>query len=182
MSPNVEEQLDSSSLWNLLYYYCNQLYYVLFSNFSITSNFNSTRFSAFIDNTESPFKVIPYLKYLASLFPYDEFQLELLKIFCAIILANTCLLVIAWKIYGKHICQRFMKPGKNYCRLLKLYIFNECCVLCYKLHDNIFNFYIFILTHRSQCEILSIYNWKSEIEFLATSCRLDHLKGWFGFR
>lgn len=113
MTSNVEEQLDSSSLWNLLYFYCNQLYFLLLSNLSITSNFTTNSFSSLLENGESQFKIVPYFRHLISLLPYDEFQFELLKVFCAIILANTGLLFVVWKVYGKQICQRFMKPGKG---------------------------------------------------------------------
>lgn len=110
MTSNVEDQLDSSSIWNLLYFYCNQLYFTVLSNLSLTSKFNFTICNSLKEI--SSFEVLPFINYLVTLIPYDEFQLELLKLFCAIILTNTCLLIIVWKVYGKHICQRFMKPGK----------------------------------------------------------------------
>lgn len=113
MTSNVEEQLDSSSLWNLLYFYCNQFYFLLLSNLSITSNFTSNSFTSLLENGESQFKIVPYFRHLISLLPYDDFQFELLKVFCAIIIANTGLLFVVWKVYGKQICQRFMKPGKG---------------------------------------------------------------------
>lgn len=109
MTSDVEDQLDSSSLWNLLYFYCNQFYFVFVSNLSITSNFTSTSLRSLVDKEASVFKL---LQYFNTVLPYDEFQIELLKLFCAIIATNTFLLFVVWKIYGNQICQRFMKPGK----------------------------------------------------------------------
>jgi len=108
MTSDVEDQLDSSSLWNLLYFYCNQIYFVFLSNLSITSNFTSSSFSSLVNKEASALKLLNYFNHFL---PYDEFQVELLKIFCAIITTNTLLLFIVWKIYGNQICQRFMKPA-----------------------------------------------------------------------
>lgn len=115
MTPHVDDQLDSSSLWNLFYFYCNQVYVTLFLNLSLTSFFNCTSYIGLVEHFQ--FDSIYDFKYLTTLSPYDEFQFELLKIFCVILFTNTLLLVIIWQVYGKQICQRFMKPGEFVCPL-----------------------------------------------------------------
>lgn len=41
---------------------------------------------------------------------FDQFQLKLLKTFFIALIINILLIGIAWKIYGKAICERFMQP------------------------------------------------------------------------
>lgn len=43
---------------------------------------------------------------------FDEFQWKLLKVFTVILFVNLSVIFIAWQIFGKRICERFMKPGK----------------------------------------------------------------------
>lgn len=43
---------------------------------------------------------------------FDEFQWNLLKGFSLILLINLLLICVSWKVYGKRICERFMKPSK----------------------------------------------------------------------
>lgn len=50
-------------------------------------------------------------------FSFDEFQLKLLKGFFFILICNIFLIFFTWKIYGKRICNRFMKTGK-FCKLV----------------------------------------------------------------
>lgn len=42
---------------------------------------------------------------------FSNFQWKLLKGFSLILLINLLLICVAWKIFGKNICDRFMKPG-----------------------------------------------------------------------
>lgn len=59
---------------------------------------------------------------------FDEFQLKLLKGFLLILCSNVLLILISWKIFGRKIFERFMKPPtssaieelKNSVSLLKL--------------------------------------------------------------
>lgn len=50
---------------------------------------------------------------LSHIFHFDEFQIKLLKLFLLILFINLIVIFIFWKIYGKRICEQFMKPG-NY--------------------------------------------------------------------
>lgn len=46
---------------------------------------------------------------------FDDFQIELFKLFTLILVSNVALIFVAWHIYGNRISERFMKPGeKNY--------------------------------------------------------------------
>lgn len=43
---------------------------------------------------------------------FDEFQWKLVRIFGALLFLNLILIFIVWRIYGKSICERFMKLCK----------------------------------------------------------------------
>lgn len=45
---------------------------------------------------------------------FSNFQWKLLKGFSLILLINLLLICIAWRVFGKNICERFMKPGKYF--------------------------------------------------------------------
>jgi hypothetical protein len=51
---------------------------------------------------------------------FNEFQFFLLKILFSILSVNLVLIFIAWKVYGKRICDRFMKPGESWYIVLSL--------------------------------------------------------------
>lgn len=44
---------------------------------------------------------------------FDEFQVKLLKGFLFLLSCNVLLIWVSWKIYGKRICERFMKPATS---------------------------------------------------------------------
>ncbi|KAK5648878.1 hypothetical protein RI129_003770 [Pyrocoelia pectoralis] len=44
---------------------------------------------------------------------FDQFQLKLLKTFFIALIVNILLIGIAWKIYGRAICERFMQPATS---------------------------------------------------------------------
>lgn len=50
-------------------------------------------------------------KNLSEYLHFDDFQFKLLKVFLFVLLTNILLVYISWRIYGKRICERFMKPG-----------------------------------------------------------------------
>lgn len=69
--------------------------------------------------TESQTKnILTTIENFPQVFHCDEFQWKLLKVFTATLFLNLVLILIAWKIFGKSICERFMKPGK--CQLIFL--------------------------------------------------------------
>ncbi|KAG8232571.1 hypothetical protein J437_LFUL012947 [Ladona fulva] len=54
--------------------------------------------------------LIRYYEDLSQWFAFDEFQLKLLKGFGLILSANIIFICISWKVYGKRISERFMRP------------------------------------------------------------------------
>lgn len=44
---------------------------------------------------------------------FDEFQCKLVKGFSIILLINILLTCLAWKVYGKRVSDRFMKPSTS---------------------------------------------------------------------
>lgn len=49
---------------------------------------------------------------IVQLFYFNEFQFLLLKTFSLILLFTLLLIFISWRVYGRRISERFMKPGK----------------------------------------------------------------------
>lgn len=51
---------------------------------------------------------------IAEIFYFNEFQFLLLKTFFLILLFTLLLIFVSWKVYGKRISERFMKPGESF--------------------------------------------------------------------
>lgn len=49
---------------------------------------------------------------IAEVFYFNEFQFLLLKTFLLILLFTLLLIFISWRVYGRRISERFMRPGK----------------------------------------------------------------------
>lgn len=65
-------------------------------------------------HTETQTKsILTAVENLPQAFHCDEFQWKLLKVFTLALFLNLVFILIAWKIFGKRICERFMKPGKR---------------------------------------------------------------------
>lgn len=112
MTPASEEHLDSSSIWDILYFYFSRFPSVLLNHLGLTSN-ESFIIDLSLKEEELPSKaVLCFYDDLALWFAFDEFQIKLLKGFGFVLFANIFLICIAWKVYGFRICQRFMKPGE----------------------------------------------------------------------
>lgn len=83
------------------------------------SNFTTYLSSAvgFISFSDSPKVTSETFLYafgnLHDFLSFDEFQLKLLKGFVFLFIFNLFLIYFFWRIYGKRICERFMKPGKD---------------------------------------------------------------------
>lgn len=56
--------------------------------------------------------IVTTIENLPEAFNFDEFQWKLLKVFTVILFLNLLFIVIAWKIFGKRISEKFMKPGE----------------------------------------------------------------------
>ncbi|KAI5644660.1 hypothetical protein NE865_03312 [Phthorimaea operculella] len=50
---------------------------------------------------------------VAEVFYFNEFQLLLLKTFSLILLFTLLLIFVSWRVYGKRISERFMKPATS---------------------------------------------------------------------
>lgn len=55
---------------------------------------------------------LSFYEEIASVFYFNEFQFLLLKTFLLILLFTLLLIFISWRVYGKRISERFMKPGE----------------------------------------------------------------------
>lgn len=113
MTPAAEEHLDSSSIWDILYFYFSRFPSVLLNRLGLTSN-ETFILDLGLKDEELPSKaVLCFYDDLALWFAFDEFQIKLLKGFGLVLFANIFLICIAWKVYGYRICQRFMKPASS---------------------------------------------------------------------
>lgn len=50
---------------------------------------------------------------IIQVFYFNEFQFLLLKTFFLILLFTFLLIFVSWRVYGKRISERFMKPGES---------------------------------------------------------------------
>lgn len=116
--------------------------YVVMTSFSIDSIINSSvdGFNTLLTNVTAVFtnflsliitqeNTITYADGVLSIYKnflqflyFDEFQLKLLKAFLIILLLNVVLIYISWRVYGKRICERFMKPGM----MCHLFLYDFC--------------------------------------------------------
>lgn len=93
----VDNILNSSYADALKAYYSSLSAYIINSFVSLSG-----------DQSKS---VLTILENLPEYFFYDEFQWKLLKGFLLLLVSNLLLIFIAWRVFGKRICERFMKPG-----------------------------------------------------------------------
>ncbi|KAL0810932.1 hypothetical protein ABMA28_010229 [Loxostege sticticalis] len=56
---------------------------------------------------------LSFYEEIASVFYFNEFQFLLLKTFLLILLFTLLLIFISWRVYGKRISERFMKPATS---------------------------------------------------------------------
>lgn len=56
---------------------------------------------------------LSFYEEIKAIFYFNEFQFLLLKTFSLILLFTLLLIVISWRVYGKRISERFMRPGKS---------------------------------------------------------------------
>lgn len=59
------------------------------------------------------FSELSFYEDLAEVFYFNEFQFLLLKTFSLILLFTLLLIFVSWRVYGKRISERFMKPATS---------------------------------------------------------------------
>jgi hypothetical protein len=104
MTPTAENASFNSSLIDLIWYYVYELSNWLLGALDLTSNIPGDSWSTYFLG-ECYDSIINWLA-------FDEFHIKLLKGFLFILCANIFLIYISWKIYGKRISEKFMRPGK----------------------------------------------------------------------
>lgn len=93
-----------SSFIDLVWHYMYELSNLVLGALGLASN-------VAVDSWSANFLVVYYesvVRWLA----FDEFQIKLLKGLLFILCANICLIYMSWKVYGKRISEKFMRPGK----------------------------------------------------------------------
>ena len=66
-----------------------------------------------IINDELQQKLSDFFHEFIDLVAFDDFQLQLLKVFLFTFVSTVALIFIAWYIYGPRISEQFMKPSKK---------------------------------------------------------------------
>lgn len=131
MIPTAESASVNSSFIDLVWYYMHELSNLVLGALGLASNIA-------VDTWSANF-LVAYYESVVRWLAFDEFQIKLLKGLLFILCANICLIYMSWKIYGKRISEKFMRPGKFVSRCAVLEIcFNVFCVKFSK--ETIFNF------------------------------------------
>lgn len=79
---------------------------IVSTTFGLT--FNSTDF---VIDDELRQKLSDYFHEFLTLLAFDDFQLQLLKVFLFTFISILALIFIAWHIYGARISEQFMEPN-----------------------------------------------------------------------
>jgi hypothetical protein len=104
MTPTAETASLTSSFVDLLWYYVYELSNLVLGALGLTSNIAADSWSADF--------VVAYYESVVRWLAFDEFQIKLLKGLLFILCANIFLIYMSWKVYGKRISEKFMRPGK----------------------------------------------------------------------
>nr|XP_034826389.1 uncharacterized protein LOC117983867 [Maniola hyperantus] len=59
------------------------------------------------------FSELSFYEDIAEVFYFNEFQLLLFKTFSLILLFTFILIILSWRVYGKRISERFMRPATS---------------------------------------------------------------------
>lgn len=105
----AESASVNSSFIDLVWYYMNELSNLVLGALGLTSN-------VAVDSWSANF-LVAYYESVVRWLAFDEFQIKLLKGLLFILCANICLIYMSWKVYGKRISEKFMRPGKFVSRL-----------------------------------------------------------------
>lgn len=109
MYPSAESGAVNSSFIDLVWYYMYELSNLVLGALGLTSNIA-------VDSWSANF-LVTYYESVVRWLAFDEFQIKLLKGLLFILCANICLIYMSWKVYGKRISEKFMRPGKFVSRL-----------------------------------------------------------------
>lgn len=104
--------LDTAVFNSTLY---EALYLQIGDTLSLAKEFIESSFSALpIESFPKSVNLseLSFYEEIASVFYFNEFQFLLLKTFSLILLFTLLLIFISWRVYGKRISERFMKPGE----------------------------------------------------------------------
>jgi len=104
MIPTAESLSVISSFIDLVWQYMYELSNLVLGALGLASN-------VAVDSWSANFLVV-YYGSVVSWLAFDEFQIKLLKGLLFILCANICLIYMSWKVYGKRISEKFMRPGK----------------------------------------------------------------------
>lgn len=133
MIPTAESLSVISSFIDLVWQYMYELSNLVLGALGLASN-------VAVDSWSANFLVV-YYGSVVSWLAFDEFQIKLLKGLLFILCANICLIYMSWKVYGKRISEKFMRPGK-FVSILGYRWNMFWCFLCEVFERNYFSFLV----------------------------------------
>ncbi|KAI8423718.1 hypothetical protein MSG28_012749 [Choristoneura fumiferana] len=103
---------DSAVFNSTLY---EALYLQIGDTFAVAKDFFGSCVSSLpiedFSNSIVNFTELSFYEEIVGVFYFNEFQFLLLKTFLIILLFTLLLIFISWRVYGKRISERFMKPA-----------------------------------------------------------------------
>lgn len=103
----------SGSVFDIINNFACELTTLIYNTLGITSNVNNLKPEEDILAQKQQTLLELYQEFSAWL-AFDEFQLQLFKVFAFILVSNVALIYVAWHVYGARISDRFMKPGEQF--------------------------------------------------------------------
>ncbi|XP_024868712.1 uncharacterized protein LOC112452627 [Temnothorax curvispinosus] len=82
---------------------------LLSTTFGLTFNFGDI----VVLDDETSLKLREFFHELVALLSFDDFQLQLLKVFLLTLVGSVTLIFVAWHVYGSRITEQFMKTGAS---------------------------------------------------------------------
>ncbi|KAJ4448121.1 hypothetical protein ANN_10133 [Periplaneta americana] len=103
MTPPAENASLNSSFIDLIWYYMYEISNLVLGAFGLTSNIA-------VEGSWYTYILVDCYEGVINWLAFDDFQIKLLKGFLFIFFANIFLIYMSWKIYGKRISEKFMRP------------------------------------------------------------------------
>lgn len=104
----------SGSLLDIINNFTCDLTALVFATLGITSNPNTPNSEEDLSSSSQHYQTVAeFYQEFSAWLAFDEFQLQLFKVFAFILVSNVALIYVAWHVYGARISDRFMKPATS---------------------------------------------------------------------
>lgn len=120
---------ENTSITDVVQYYWNTFILYTTDTFDLLCLSHGKAFAEFVE------------KFPESIY-FDDFQWKLIRIFAALLFLNLFLIFLVWKVFGKSICERFMKLCKY-----------DCCEIWHNMY-NVISTCVFLTATQREIEEL----------------------------